>query len=136
MEQILFKEAEEEMRRKNAKNEISNFQQRVGKLLNFQLLFFLIYFCDKSKKDYWNLREKQEKLKAKEMEKEEKLRRLEQTKERVEVESDPNRLYKMTSTWKNRVNTPRRDDSGAKSDRVLTTPRITHLAVPSWRQNI
>jgi hypothetical protein len=29
MEQILFKEAEEEMRRKYAKNEISNFQQRV-----------------------------------------------------------------------------------------------------------
>jgi hypothetical protein len=30
MEQILFKEAEEEMRRKSAKNEISNFQQRVN----------------------------------------------------------------------------------------------------------
>ena len=29
MEQLLFKEAEEEMRRKSAKNEISNFQQRV-----------------------------------------------------------------------------------------------------------
>ena len=81
-----------------------------------------------------NLREKQERLKAKELEKEERLRRLEETKERVEIDSDPNRLYKMTSTWKNRVTTPRRD--GEKSARVLSAPRITHLAVPSWRQNI
>lgn len=139
MEQILYKEAEEEMRRKNAKNEITNFQQRVS-------LFLLWYFISKIKydlkqkknwKDYWNLKEKQERLKAKELEKEERLRRLEQTKERVEVESDPSRLYKLTSTWKTRVNTPRRgDESGGKSDRVLTTPRITHLAVPTWRQNI
>ena len=68
------------------------------------------------------------------MEKEERLRRLEQTKELIEVENDPNRLFKMTSTWKHRVNTPRTD--GEKSERVLNTPRITHLAVPMWRQNV
>jgi hypothetical protein len=139
MEQILFKEAEEEMRRKNAKNEITNFQQRVSNCL-FLLRNFISmikYDLKHKNKDYWNLKEKQDRLKAKELEKEERLRRLEQTKERVEVESDPNRLYKLTSTWKTRVNTPRRgDESGSKSDRVLNTPRITHLAVPTWRQNI
>ena len=44
MEQILYKEAEEEMRRKNAKNEITNFQQRVS-------LFLLWYFISKIKYD-------------------------------------------------------------------------------------
>lgn len=76
--------------------------------------------------------EKREKLKAKEKEKEEKLKRLERTKEKVEVEYDPNRLYKMTSNWKNRVTTPRGESCGP----ILSSARIPHLAVPSWRQNV
>ncbi len=62
---------------------------------------------------------------------EEKQRRLEQQKEKVEVERDPTRLYKMTSTWKNRVNTARSESCGP-----VITNRIPHLAVPSWRQGV
>jgi hypothetical protein len=62
---------------------------------------------------------------------EEKQRRLERQKEKVEVERDPNRLYQMTSTWKNRVNTPRSESLGP-----VITNRIPHLAVPTWRQGV
>ncbi len=79
-----------------------------------------------------NVKDKIAKSKMKELEKEEKERRLERQKEKVEVEHDPTRLYQPTSTWKNRLNTPRSGSSGP----ILGTPRITHLAVPSWRQNV
>lgn len=72
-----------------------------------------------------------EKLKAKEKEQEEKEKRLERQKERVDVAYDPSRLYKPTSTWNNRVNTPRSGSCGS-----MATPRIQHLATPSWRQGL
>lgn len=77
------------------------------------------------------IREKQARLKAKQREAEEKLKKLENTKERVEIDYDPSRLYQMTTAWKSRVNTPRSDSCGP-----IITPRIPHLAVPTWRQGI
>ena len=79
-----------------------------------------------------NVQEKLAKSKAKELEKEEKERRLEKQKEKVDVAYDPSRLYEPTSNWKNRVNTPRSDSGGAQ----MLTPRIPHLAIPSWRQGV
>ena len=73
------------------------------------------------------------KLKAKEAELEEKEKRLEKIKEKVQVNRDPTRLYEMTSTWKNRLNTPRSESSGPS----LMTPRmVPRLAVPTWRQGV
>lgn len=79
------------------------------------------------------VRERQEKVAAKEREKEEKGKRLERTKERVEVERDPERLYRATSTWKSRLSTPR---SGSCGSLAVGAAKVQHLAVPSWRQGI
>jgi hypothetical protein len=84
-------------------------------------------------KDTEKVKEKRNKLKEKQEFAEEKQKRLERLKERVEVERDPTRLYKMTSTWKNRVTTPRSESCGAI---VGITNNIPHLAVPSWRQGV
>ena len=70
-------------------------------------------------------------MKSKEREREEKERRLERQKEKIHVESDPSRLYQPTSTWKNRVNTPRSERSGP-----ISTPRMQHLATPTWRKGV
>ncbi len=70
------------------------------------------------------------KEKEKELEKEERLKMLEKLKtEKIEVESDPTRLYKMTDVWKNRLKSPRID---------INQPiiRIPHRAIPNWRQPI
>ena len=78
-----------------------------------------------------HLREKQARQNQKNIEAEKRKKILESTKERVDVDYDPNRLYRMTNSWKSRVNTPRSDSSG-----LVITPRIQHLAVPSWRKAI
>ncbi len=80
-----------------------------------------------------NVKEKFAKLKAKEQEKEERLRRLESQKEKVYVERDPTRLYQPTSNWKNHVTTPRSSSVGGSA---VQTPRVQHLAIPSWRQGV
>jgi hypothetical protein len=76
-----------------------------------------------------NLEEKLKRLKEKESEKLLKQKRLEETKEQIQVDRDPNRLYKMTTTWKNRLTTPRTKSAGNNSN----LNEITHRAVPSWR---
>ncbi|CAF0949178.1 unnamed protein product [Brachionus calyciflorus] len=109
LEKYLKHEAEQEEKIKNAKQQISRFHSR----------------------DLAILKEKQDRLKAKQKEAENRMKILETTKEKVEIEYDPNRLYRMTSSWKSRVNTPRSDSCGP-----VITPRIPHLAVPSWRKGI
>lgn len=78
-----------------------------------------------------HLQEKQARQLEKKIESEKRKKILESTKEKVDVDYDPNRLYRMTNSWKTRVNTPRSDSAGP-----VITPRIPHLAVPSWRKGI
>ncbi len=67
--------------------------------------------------------------KIKENERLEKLKNLEKTKEKVEVDADPTRLYKMTDVWKNRIKSPRTRTADPQI-------HIPHRAVPNWRQKI
>lgn len=119
MEHAVYEEVERRVKSKQAREEISNFQER----------------------DAAALRERLEREKAREAERELKQRRLEQTKERVEVESDPTRLYQPTTSWRTRVNTPRSGgETGRKSARdapIVQPPALVqHFAVPSWRQGL
>ncbi len=75
------------------------------------------------------LREKLTKEKDKENERLEKLKNLEKTKEKIEVDSDPKRLYRMTDVWKNRLKSPRT----RTADPLIHMP---HRAIPNWRQKI
>ena len=87
-------------------------------------------------KDFEKVKEKQEKLRAKQEALLEKEKRLEKCKEKFQVESDPTRLYKPTSTWQQRVNTPRSESASSLSSRFVQTPRVQHLMVPTWRKGI
>ncbi len=99
---------------------------------------YSLYLCIRLK-DFEKVREKQEKLRAKQEALLEKEKRLEKCKEKFQVDSDPTRLYKPTSTWQNRVNTPRSESATSLSSRfgsIVQTPRVQHLMVPTWRQGI
>ncbi len=113
IERAFYKQAEKQIKSENAKYEILNFQQR----------------------DFQRVIEKMEKAKQKEINAEKKEKRLERLKEKVKVEHDSNRLYQMTSVWTNHINTPRTERSES-CGQIFNTPRIQHLAVPSWRQGI
>lgn len=79
------------------------------------------------------LTSKQEQKQLKERKEEEKERRLERIKRQVEVnvERDPNRLYKLTAGWQHRK------DDISKSNSVVTGSRMMpQRAVPSWRQGL
>lgn len=117
MEQAVYEEVERRVKSKQAREEIVAFQER----------------------DAAALKERQEKERARQEERKLKQRRLEQTKERIEVESDPTRLYQPTTSWRTRLNTPRSNESGRKSARdapIIQPALVQHFAVPSWRQGI
>lgn len=86
-------------------------------------------------KDFEKLKEKQEKQKVKQESALEKEKRLERMKEKFEVDYDPERLYRPTSTWQTRLNTPRSQEKVSMS-RVNSMPQVQHLMVPTWRQGI
>ena len=136
MEQYLLQEAEKEIRARETKYVISKFQERVS---IFSFLFFIkiVLLNNMNRlKDFEKVKEKQEKLKVRQEVVLEKEKRLERMKDKVEVEYDPDRLYKPTSTWQNRLNTPRSQTERASVNRVHSLPQVQHLMVPSWRQGI
>lgn len=118
LERAVYDEVERKMKSSRARAEIEQFQMR----------------------DAETLREKQERERARKAEAELRQRRLEQSKEHVEVESDPTRVYQATSSWRTRVTTPRSSRSnGSKSARdapIIHPGFVQHLAVPQWRQGV
>jgi len=143
--QELEKELEEKMRQLEVKEKINELNRQKKELNEYiEMEEWLVAEAEKEarrvrssdirvlyERSVAGVKERLQKTAAKEKEKEEKKMRLERQKERVEVERDPSRLYRPTSTWKNRLNTPRSNSSGA-----LGGVKVQHLSVPSWRQGI
>ena len=77
------------------------------------------------------MKQKRNKMEQKERVVAEAKKRLESMKEKVEVDSDPTRLYQVTETWKNRLSTPR-----SESTDHLTPRAAPRLGVPSWRKGV
>jgi len=84
----------------------------------------------KERNDRFVLSKHQQKL-SKQQEQENKEKRLEKLKQKVavNVERDPNRLFKLTAGWE------RRKEDNQRTDTVVTGARsMPHRAVPTWRE--
>lgn len=121
LEQAAYEEVERRIKSEHARLEIAAFQER----------------------DAVALRERMERERARRDEAEARQRRLDETKQRVEVESDPSRIYQATQSWRTRLTTPRSDSGrrhgGQKSARdapIMHPSLVQHLAVPSWRRGV